>query len=101
MRTSNEAPVPGAEGMTKPEPIRRPRVARFKVPVRFDGARAARVTIDRDSNIMTIRLERRRATLALALGVVVESLLWREVKRKAAEHEKAKRERRRARRASR
>lgn len=88
-------------GMTTPEPVRRARVARFRVPVRFDGARAARVTIDRDSNIMTIRLERRRATLALALGIVVESLLWREVKRKAAEHEKAKRERRRARKAAR
>ena len=90
-----------SEGMTAPERPRRPRVAKFKVGVRFDGAHAARVTIDRDSGIMTIRLERRRATLSLALGVVVESLLWREAKRKAQEHERTKKERRRARRMSR
>ena len=72
----------------------RARVARFRVPLRFDGATQATVTIDRDSSILTIRLLRRRSTLAVSLGVVVEHLLWRDAKRQAEERRQARRLRR-------
>ena len=76
--------------MTHPT-IARPRAVRLRVPVRFDGATSATLTIDRARSILTIRLLRRRSTLEVALGPVVERLLRAEAFRKADEKRKARR----------
>ena len=81
-----------------------PRYAHFKVPINFDRARAATLTIDRDRLQMTIRPLRRRTVVNVDLTSMVENYLAKQAKidamKKRAEKIKRRRERALARRQS-
>lgn len=74
------------------------RFSHFKVPVRFDGATSATVTIDRKRLIMSIRPARRRQVREFDLATLVEKLLWQSLKLDLAAKKKARKAARLARR---
>jgi hypothetical protein len=67
------------------------RRARFKVYGRFDGAMSATIEIDRVSEVLEVRpYRRRRGKYILPLAVVAEMVIWRIVRKEAAEKLAAK-----------
>lgn len=74
------------------------RFSHFKVPVKFDGATSATVTIDRKRLIMSIRPCRRRRVVEFALPELVEQLLWKQIRLDLAAKKKARKVARLARR---
>lgn len=77
-----------------------PRYAHFRVPIRFDGAREATVTVDRQRLNLIIRPFRRRQVVILDLQAVAERYLMQDAKIRAQERLKARKARRLARRQS-
>lgn len=75
------------------------RYARFKVPIKFDGAQAATITIDRHRLTLSIRPLRRRTSIELPLQQLAEQYLVKAAKIAAIERIKARRAKRLARRA--
>lgn len=64
------------------------------VPVRFDRATVATVTIERGPELVHVRLYRRRRVYTLPLGTVAEMVAWSIVKAEAREKLAAKRAKR-------
>lgn len=68
--------------------------AHFKVYGRFNGKSEATVTIDRGSNLISVRPHRMKKVYQLRLEDVADIIIWRIVKSEAAEKralQKAKR----------
>lgn len=66
------------------------RAAHFRTSIDFDGARLATVTIDRELQLFTVRLLRRRRTYTLPLGIVAQICAWKVTKAEFLERKKAK-----------
>lgn len=60
--------------------VGKPQFARFKVPIRFDGALWATVTIDRKRLTLSIRPLRRRTVFEIPLQTLAETMLSKQAK---------------------
>lgn len=56
------------------------RYSHFKVPIRFDGAESATITIDRKRLTMAIRPARRRSVFEMDLSEFAQAMLERQAK---------------------
>jgi hypothetical protein len=70
------------------------RLARFKIYGRFNGASAATVTIDRSTDIVTVRPLRRRKTYEMTLGGIAEMIIYKVIQQEIREKNKDKKKRR-------
>lgn len=69
-------------------------MARFRIPIDFDGARLATVEIDRDALLFNVKLYRRRKVFTLPLSMIAQIVCWKIVKaelNEKAKNKKAKR----------
>jgi hypothetical protein len=89
----------GMDGASPGVSVRRiavspPRFTRVRVPINFDGAEYATVTIDRKRLTLSIRPARQRTVFEMELGDFAERMLDRQAKRNVAARRKARRSRR-------